>query len=198
MAVKAETGQGVYPDAVENKANGSLTHEDLIELVGSDYRELVFKPLNWLKIADDISQLNFKNLTERHVKQNGHKSDGHYILEQKINNHRVYAYILKPEAEENGESIGRTSEHMHSFEGREVVEHYFLLRGSMDLVMDNENKESAEVVTLAYDMPHVMVPPETYHQAEIVEDFALVLVVMPDTADIPDEELHIPRSKKAA
>ncbi len=199
MAARAETGQGVNPEEVDRRVNGSLTHEDLVKLVGHDYKELVFEPLKWLKIVDDISQLNFKERTERHIKQNGHKSDGLYILEQKINNHRVFAYILKPEPEENGESIGRTSEHMHSFEGREVVEHYFVLKGSMDLVMDNENEDTARVIQLESGrLPHLMVPSQTYHQAEIVKDFALVLVVMPDTADIPDAELHKPRPAKAA
>jgi len=199
MAIRAETGQGVSPEKIDKEVNGSLIHEDLVQLIGSDYKELIFQPLKWLKVVDHISQLNFKKQTERHIKQNGHKSDGHYILEQKINNHRVFAYILKPEPEENGEPIGRTSEHMHSFEGREVVEHYFLLRGSMDLVMDNENEDSARVIQLESGrLSHLMVPPETYHQAEIVKDFALVLVVMPDTADIPDEQLHVPRTQKAA
>ncbi|MBI2031450.1 MAG: hypothetical protein HYT08_02435 [Candidatus Levybacteria bacterium] len=197
MAARAETNTGINPEAVNRKTNGSLSHEDL-NLLAPGYRELTFKPLKWLKIVDDISQLNFKKQTERHIKSNGHKSDGHYFLEQKINNYRIYGYVLKPEPEENGESIGRTSEHKHSYKGRRVVEHYISLIGSMDLVMDDENEESAKVVTLSSAAPHVMVPPETYHQAEISEGVAVVLVIMPDTADIPDEELHIPRQEKAA
>lgn len=194
MAVRAETGQGLNINAVKEGNDGSLSHKDLINLAGADYRELVFRSLRLFKIVNDISELQFKDRTERHVKPNGHKSDGHYFLDQKMNNHRIFGYVLKPEPEENGESVGMTSEHMHWREDREMVEHYFVLKGSMYLILDKRSEETARVVELrSEDKPHIMVPSMTYHQAEITEGFALVLVIMPDTADIPDSELHIPR-----
>ena len=196
--VSSAEARGFTPDGVETKQPTSqgLTHEDLVNLVGPDYQQLIFKPLKYLKIVQDISELDFKSPTGRHERPNGQKSHGHYIVEQKIGNHRVYAYILKPEPNENGEPIGKTTEHKHEDYEIEVLEHYLLLKGAMKLILDEEDTGKNHIVELDSERnPYFLVKPRTYHHAEITDNVALVLVIMPDAAQIPDDRLHIPREE---
>jgi len=194
MAGKAEMDPGINPGKREEQVRKRLTHEDLIKILGPDYKELVFAPLKWLNVVERLEDLDFQFETTRHERANGQKSDAHYIIDgQKIGKHRIYAYLLETESRDNSQSA-RTSEHMHWREGREVVEHYFTLKGAMYLLLDNPDEDSAKVIELQSGIrPHVMIPPRTYHQGEVINGYVFQLVVMPDTADIPDEELHIPR-----
>lgn len=199
MAVRAETDQGINPEAVDRQTQGSLTHEDLVRLVGHDYRELIYEPLRWFNIVKSIDEIEFKSPTGKHERPNGQKSHGHYIVEQKIGNHRVYAYLLKPEPNENGEPVGKTSEHKHEDYEIEVLEHYLLLKGAMKLTLDEEDTWRVHGIELDDKRnPHFLVKPRTYHQAEITDNIALVLVIMPDAAQIPDDRLHIPRPDSTA
>ena len=192
MVFPAERGLDLNPEDKKQAPQG-LTHEDLVTLVGPDYQQLIFEPLKWLKIVQDISELEFKSPTGRHE-----NSNGHYIIEQIIGNHRVYAYVLKPESRKDEKPIGKTSEHKHEDYEIEALEHYFLLRGAMSLCLNEEDQGIVQNVELSSEKnPHVLVRPRTYHQAEITENHALVLVVMPNAASIPEDRLHIPRARAA-
>ncbi len=195
MVFPAERRTGVNPDFLDQQPpSQGLTHEDLVNLVGSDYQQLIFKPLRYLKIVQDISELDFKSPTGKHERSNGQKSHGHYIVEQKIGNHRVYAYLLKPEPNENGEPVGKTLEHKHEDDEIEVLEHYFLLKGAMKLILDEEDTGKNQSIELDSERnPHFLVKPRIYHHSEITDNVALVLVIMPDAAQIPDDRLHVPR-----
>lgn len=196
MVAKAES-RGFTPDGVETEqpTSQSLVHEDLVNLVGPDYRQLIFKPLRFLGIVQDISELDFKSPTERHERLNGQRSHGHYIVEQIIGNHRVYAYLLKPESNESGEPVGRTSEHKHEHPEIEVLEHYVLLEGAMTLTLEEEDTGENYSIELDSERnPHFLVRPRIYHRAEITDGAALVLVIMPNAAQIPDDSLHVPRA----
>lgn len=193
-----EGGQSHNPSE-DRQTRNSLTHEDLVRLVGPDYRQLICGTLRSLNIVQSIDELNFQSPTGRHERPNGQKSDGHYIIEQKIGDHRVYAYLLKPELNEIGEPVGKTSEHKHEDYEIEVLEHYLLLKGTMRLILDEEDTGKVYNIELNSDRnPYFLVRPRTYHQAEITDGVALVLVIMPDAAQIPDDRLHIPRPERAA
>lgn len=193
-----EAGQSHNPSEDRQIQNG-LTHEDLVRLVGSDYRQLISGALVSLNVIQGEDELNFQSPTGIHKRSNGQESNGHYIVEQIIGDHRVYAYLLKPERSESGEPIGKTSEHKHEHPEIDVSEYYLLLRGAMRLMLEEEDSGQVSSIELDSDRnPHFVVSPRTYHQAEITDGVALVLVIMPDAAQIPDERLHIPRPQTAA
>jgi len=173
MVFPAERRAGVNPDSLDQKQpSQGLTHEDLVNLVGHNYQQLIFEPLKRLKIAHNISELEFKSPTGVHL-----NSDGNYIVEQIFGKHRVFAYRL-------GKGV-RTSYHQHLVE-LNLSEHYFLLRGEMDLTV------GGSVQRLDEKNNSTTVFPGNFHQGKSNADNTLVLVIMPDSSHIPYEQLHAP------
>ncbi len=186
MVSPAERRVGVNPDSLDQQPHSQgLTHEDLVNLVGSDYQELLDRKAISLNLINEGESLEL-NYPPPHI-----GSDGEYVFEGTINNKDWgFVYLLRNKSQESGEiKKGRTSGHRHKHKLLdEFVEDYYVLRGEMSLFLGEGDLQ--EKIVLSEKNDHIRVPVDTFHAAESFDTTAFVLVVMPNSSHIPREELH--------
>jgi|SRR3990167_10587264 len=161
----------------DGQGGNSLTHEGLVEIVGSDYQEILHTRLYERGILKEGERLEF-NFPDPHK-----GSDANYLYEGTIGNDWVFIYVLLPN--------GTTSPHKHRHKIIEVTEEYHLLRGRMNL-----NLRIGDYVNYTEELDEEnnskTVFPGIQHRGSTNEHFAFVLVVMPNAAPIPRDQLHLP------
>lgn len=186
MAFPAESRIGVNPDSLDQKSTPQvLTHEDLVNLVGEDYQEILDRRAVSAGLINEGETLPL-NYPPPHT-----GSDGEYVFEGTIREHWVFVYYLRNKLQANGESKrGKTSGHRHKHDslGDKFVEDYHLLRGEMSLFLGEGHLQQRILLDEKND--HARVPVDTYHTAESSDTSAFVLVVMPNSSHISREELH--------
>src|SRR3989344_5566535 len=124
--------RGRSPDGVETKktTSQSLVHEDLVNLVGPDYQEILDRRAVSLGLINEGKSLEL-NYPPPHA-----GSGAGYVFEGVIGKDWVFVYVLRNKPQVNGQlERGRTSGHRHSHDslGEEFVEDYHVLRGGMSL-----------------------------------------------------------------
>lgn len=185
MVFPAEA-RGFTPDGAdtEQKIPQGLIHEDLVNLVGPDYQEILDRKAVLSGLINEGESL-LLNYPPSHA-----GSDGEYVFEGKIKEHWVFVYVLRNKPQVNGESKkGRTSKHKHKHERLdEFVEDYYVLKGEMSLFLGEGDLR--EKIILNEENDHTRVPVDTFHTAESSDTIAFVLVVNPNSSHIPREELH--------
>lgn len=185
MVFPAERGAGVNPDFLDQQPPSQvLAHEDLVNLVGLDYQEILDRRAVSSGLINEGESLRL-NYPPPHA-----GSDGEYVFEGIIQEHWVFVYVLRNKPQVNGESKkGRTSGHRHKHELLdEFVEDYYVLRGEMSLFLGKEDLR--EKIVLGEENYSIRVPVDTFHTAESSDTIAFVLVVMPNSSHIPRKELH--------
>lgn len=185
MVFPAEA-HGFIPDGAETKQTipQSLTHEDLVNLVGPDYQQLVDSEALSLGIIEEGESLTL-NFPPPHD-----GSDAEYAYEGIRGNAWVWIYLLRNKPAENGEIIkARTSEHRHLHaDVGYFAEYYCILRGRMNIFLGKGVFRKG--IVLDKKNNHLRVPPNTFHSAESSDTPAFVLAYAPNTAHISREQLH--------
>lgn len=151
-----------------------VSSRDVMEKFGFDFREKAHRKLTEHGINIDRQELEFFEAAKPHM-----GSQALYFLEQKVGNHRIYVSYIPEKA--------TSTEHMHdSKHNPPVIEIYDPLGGVLGLLVDGKRHEVSET-----GGPFV-VNPGHYHQVSQSEgNESIYVIVLKDSAGIPDEEVHI-------
>lgn len=152
-----------------------VTAREVMDRFDFDFRPIVYQKLAEQDIKVGKDELIFFEGAKRHA-----GSDAYYFVEQKVGKHRIYTSAVFED--------GQTSRHKHSKKHkRPVVEFYFEIGGKSYIFTDDDDKRqepNEEGIIIVY--------PEHFHQIRQPREHAsLNLMVLTNSADIPDNQVHI-------
>jgi hypothetical protein len=177
--VQAERRLGLgipTPTVEQQKERPQLTHEDMVDLVGENYQDLVNQKLRNLGHLREDEALVF-NFPGYH---NG--SDALYAYEGKIGDHWVFVQYMRRNS--------RTTLHKHlSSQMQNFFEDYHVLNGEMAVITGKAGEPLTKTL-LNEENPHFRVEPDTRHRVVTYEEPAYNLVVMPGSSHISRDQLH--------
>ncbi len=154
-----------------------VTSRDVMEKFGFDFGIKAHGKLRDHGIMVNMQELQFLETPKMHK-----GSQALYFLEQKVGNHRIYVSYIP----ENGKSTEHTHDPIYK---PKISEIYAPIGGILGLLVDGKQYEISEA------NGSFIVDPGHFHQVQQGNNASINVIILQNSAGIPDEEVHIPRSK---